>query len=266
MEFSDKEKKLYIHYEKAGSLHNDRVTAFDYNLRNLEIEAAKVYMRKDMQVLDVGCGPGVACFEYAAKGTVVTGIDYAQNMIDFSKQTLRSKYHHLTEKISFDRGSVLDLPYKANSFEVITSHRVLIALLSWERQQQALREIRRCLNAGGLYLMFEATIEGLEVLNHFRHMFDLPQISEGGCGDYERLLFAEKKLKEFMEPHFELLTVHSFGMYYFITRILQPLLVSPEKPSYDHKLNDIAFEVAKKIPGFENIGHLKGYVWKKRNN
>jgi len=264
MEFLDKEKKLHQHYETLGHLRDDRVTAFDYNLRNLEIECAKNYISEETRVLDVGSGPGVACFEYAKLSNHVVGMDYAQSMVDFAKEELNSKHSKLLGKLDFHRGSALELPYESHSFDVITSHRVLIALLSWESQEKALHEIVRCLKTNGLYVMFEATVEGLKILNHFRKMFNLPIVSEGGNGDYDRLLFQEKQLKDCMQEHAELITVHSFGMYYFISRILQPLFVAPESPRYDHKLNDIAFEIAKKIPDFENIGHLKGYVWKKR--
>jgi hypothetical protein len=53
-------------------------------------------------------------------------------------------------------------------------------------------------------------------------------------------------------------------MYYFLTRVVQPLLVAPDKPSYDHKLNEVAREIAKVVPDFEGLGHLVGFVLSKR--
>lgn len=260
----EKEKKLQQHYENIGSLKDDRLTAFDYNLRNLEIERAKSYIFENAKVLDVGSGPGVACFEYAKISNHIMGIDYAQSMVDFAQQKLQSHYPNLIDRVNFYKGSVIALPFESNYFDIITTHRVLIALLSWENQQKALQEIARCLNKNGIYVMFEATEEGLKILNHYRRMFELSEISEDGCGDYDRFLFSEEKLKDFMAQYYDLVKIHSFGMYYFISRILHPLFVSPEQPRYDHKLNDVAFEIAKKIPDLENIGHLKGYVWKRR--
>jgi ubiquinone/menaquinone biosynthesis C-methylase UbiE len=257
------EEKLKAHYEKIGKANDDRVTAFDYNLRNLEIETAKKYLYNDLKLLDVGSGPGVACFEYARLCKQVKGCDYSQSMVEFATRTLGEKYPDLNSKVQFNYGSALSLPYDDQTFDVITSHRVLIAILSWEDQQKALLEIMRCLKSGGKYIMFEACEEGLKILNRYRKMFSLDIISEGGKGDYDRLLFSEKKLFPFMAEHSELVNIHHFGMYYFLTRILQPLFVSPEKPRYDHKLNDVAFEIAKQIPDFEMIGHLKGYVWEK---
>lgn len=264
MKILEREKKLHEHYEKIGTQEDDTVTALDYNLRNLEIDCSKQYLNSDSKVLDVGSGPGVACFEYAKIAANVTGIDFAQSMVNFAKKTFASKFNDLQDRISFYHGSVLALPFESEKFDIVTTHRVLITLLSFENQKQALSEIERVLQTNGLYLMFEATTEGLSILNHFRTKFGLSQISEGGSGDYDRLLFSEKKLKSFMSTKFELINVHSFGMYYFLTRILQPLFVSPEKPRYDHKLNDVAFEIARQIPNFENMGHLKGYVWKKK--
>ena len=264
MKVHDREKKLQQHYEKMGSLKKDNLTAFDYNLRNLEIACAKSYILPNSKVLDVGSGPGIACFEYAQISNDVKGIDYAQSMVSYAQEKLHLNHKELVNRLEFSEASVLDLPFKANSFDIITTHRVLIALLSWETQQKALEEITRCLNPNGLYLMFEATVEGLEVLNRMRRLFGLSEVSEGGNGDYDRLLFSEKALREFMEEHYDLVQIHSFGMYYFLTRILQPLFVAPEQPRYDHKLNDVAYEIAKKIPDFDSIGHLKGYVWKRK--
>jgi ubiquinone/menaquinone biosynthesis C-methylase UbiE len=260
----EREKKLNEYYEELGSLKNDKVTALDYNLRNLEIETAKKYIDNKSLVLDVGSGPGVACFEYAKTAKHVIGIDYSKKLVEFSNETLKKNHKNHKNNIIFEHGSVLKLPYQNDFFDLVTSHRVLIAILSWEDQQKALSEIIRCLKVNGLYIMFEACVEGLDLLNHYRKMFSLDEISEGGSGDYDRLLFSEKKLFQFMERNdCKLIHVHHFGMYYFLTRIFQPLFVAPDVPRYDHKVNDVAFEIVKKIPDFEKIGHLKGYIWKR---
>ena len=57
---------------------------------------------------------------------------------------------------------------------------------------------------------------------------------------------------------------HRFGMYYFLTRVVQPLLVAPEKPSYDHKLNLVARELARFFPDLDGMGHLVAFALSKR--
>ncbi len=266
MDLKERETKLQEHYESIGALKDDRVTAFDGHLRDLEIAYGTSHLSSDQTVLDVGCGGGVACFTYATQAKQVTGIDFSQSMIDFANDKKSHAPLNIREKLTFQQASALELPFEDNTFDVITTHRVLIALLSWGTQRKALSEIKRCLKGGGRFLMFEATEEGLETLNQYRQLFGLEEVEKGGRGDYDRLLFSEKKLKDFMHPHFELETIHTFGMYYFLTRILQPLYVAPDQPRYDHPLNTTAFEIAKKLPDFHDLGHLKGFVWKKKDN
>src|SRR5262249_49736565 len=140
----------------------------------------------------------------------------------------------------------------------------LMALLDWERQKRALLEIHRVLAPGGIYVMMEGTFDGLERLNFYRRKFDLPEIEAGGQDRLLTLKFREQQLMEFCAPCFELLRTQRFGMYYFLTRIVQPLLVAPERPRYDHPLNHVAKQIASLVPDFESIGHLVGFAWRKR--
>ena len=53
-------------------------------------------------------------------------------------------------------------------------------------------------------------------------------------------------------------------MYYFLTRIVQPLLVAPASPTYDHELNEVAKSIARVVPDFEHMGQLTGFMLRKR--
>jgi hypothetical protein len=53
-------------------------------------------------------------------------------------------------------------------------------------------------------------------------------------------------------------------MYYFLTRIIQPLLVAPEQPSYDHPLNEVAKRIARGLPDLGEMGQLAGFILRKR--
>ena len=53
-------------------------------------------------------------------------------------------------------------------------------------------------------------------------------------------------------------------MYYFLTRIVQPLLTAPAAPSYDHELNEVAKQVARVVPDFGGLGHLVAFALVKR--
>jgi ubiquinone/menaquinone biosynthesis C-methylase UbiE len=260
---TDDKKLLRKRYEEIALTGDENTTACDFHLRDLEIGYAIQFIRDGDTVLDVGCGPGVALRHYASHRKIAAhGIDYAENMLALAKQRLAETRPDL--KIDFRQGSVLDLPFPSTTFDVVTSHRCLMALLEWGPQQQALLEIYRVLKPGGILVLMEGTQEGLERLNVYRSAFDLSEIAADGRDRLLTRKLREQEFLQFVEPYYEVLRTQRFGMYYFLTRIVQPLLVAPESPRYDHKLNEVAKQIARVLPDFEGIGHLVAFALRKR--
>jgi ubiquinone/menaquinone biosynthesis C-methylase UbiE len=254
-------KKTYDQIALSG---DERTTACDYNLRDLEISLASEYIRDRDVVLDAGCGLGVALRRHCQTRVIECyGLDYSENMVQAARSITKEKAPGFA--IQFDCGSVAALPYSDSKFDVVTTHRCLMALLDWELQKKAIMEIHRVLKPGGVYVMMEGTIDGLDRLNFFRRKFDLPEIDADGRDRLFTRKFVEADLLSFCKPSFELVRTQRFGMYYFITRILQPLLVAPESPRYDHPINEVAKTIAKLVPDFESIGHLVGFILRKKN-
>ena len=250
-------------YDEIALTLDDTTTACDYQLRDLEIALGLESIHDGGTVLDVGCGLGVALRSYASQRRVSAhGIDYSGNMIAGAKRRLAETAPDV--KIDFREASVLELPFEPATFDTVTSHRCLMALLDWELQQKALLEIHRVLKPGGTLVLMEGTIDGTERLNFYRRLFGLPEIDPGGRDRLLTLKFREQELREFVAPHYELVRVARFGMYYFLTRIVQPLLVAPEQPSYDHPLNEVAKQIAREIPDIGQMGQLAGFVLRKR--
>ncbi|MGH8643129.1 MAG: class I SAM-dependent methyltransferase [Gammaproteobacteria bacterium] len=249
-------------YEAFALSKDDRTTASDFLLRELEIDLAAQYMRDGDRVLDVGCGLGFALREYLKRRRIyAVGIDYAENMVRMAKERLAES--GMAGAIDFRQASVAELPFEEGSFDIVTSHRCVMALLDWELQREAIRQIHRVLRPGGIFVLMEGTFDGMERLNQYRRMFGLPEIDPAGRDRLITLKFHEAQLLCEVDPLFERLRTQRFGMYYFLTRIVQPLLVAPEAPRYDHKLNYIAREIARLVPDFDGIGHLVGFVLRK---
>lgn len=257
--------ELKARYEAFAKSLDYRTTASDFQLRELEIETAADCMSDGQRTLDVGCGLGYAVIQYASRARVEAhGIDYAENMIAGANALFQRETPELKGTASFHHASVLELPFPEAHFDVVSSSRCLMALLDWELQKKALLEIRRVLKPGGLLVLMEGTFEGLERLNQARAKFDLAPIAPDGRDRLITLKFHEDGLLEFCRNHYALERIRRFGMYYFLTRIVQPLLVAPEQPRYDHKLNDVARRIAMVYPDFENIGHLVAFILSRR--
>lgn len=262
---NDDATKLKKRYESIAKTLDYKTTACDYNLRELEIETGAQYIFNGSKILDVGCGLGYATIQYSSRKKVEAyGIDYSTNMITGAKELLQKTKPKLKGTVNFKEASVLELPFLDNYFDVITSSRCLMALLDWELQKKALKEIHRVLRPGGVLVLMEGTFEGLERLNSVRGRFGLESIAADGKDRLFTLKFHEEELMDFCRPLYKLERIQRFGMYYFLTRVIQPLLVEPEKPSYDHKINKIAREVARIFPDFEGLGHLVAFVFTKR--
>jgi ubiquinone/menaquinone biosynthesis C-methylase UbiE len=235
-------------------------------LRELEINLACEYLTDGYKTLDVGCGLGYAVVQYATRFSIdAYGIDYAANMVKGAKELLDKNKPRLRGTVHFQEGTVLELPYQEYHFDVVTSARCLMALLDWDLQKKALKEIHRVLKPRGSLVLMEGTFEGLQRLNEVRKLFDLEEIPPDGRDRLFTLKFKERELLKFCKVLFTVERIQRFGMYYFLTRIVQPLLVAPEKPRYDHKINEVARKIAEIFPDFKGLGHLVGFVFIKKD-
>jgi ubiquinone/menaquinone biosynthesis C-methylase UbiE len=252
-------------YEQIALSRDEKTTACDYQLRELEIDTGTAYIRDGDVVLDVGCGLGYSLRQYATRRKIKgVGIDYAANMIRVARELQKEHGGTLQGTVDFQEASVLDLPFADRKFDVVTSSRCLMALLDWEKQQAALVEIARVLKPGGVLVLMEGTFEGLDRLNEVRGRFGLGPIDAAGRDRLQTLKFKEAELLAVCARDYELEDTQRFGMYYFLSRVVHPLLVAPAAPRYDAPINKVALEVARKIPDFMGLGHLVAFILRKR--
>ncbi len=99
--------------------------------------------RRDLRVLDAGCGTGVALATYLKEYGIASGVDLSPLALGFCQ---KRDLHRLS------RASLLDLPFAPASFDLITSFDVL-----YERAVSddltALRELARVLAPGGFLFL-----------------------------------------------------------------------------------------------------------------
>lgn len=229
-------KELWNH---RGSLNKEDLP--DQNQKKLELSFILKNIEKDFNVLDLGCGNGKVTFEIAKIAKMVQGVDISETIIEKAKLLA-------TDNLSFSIGDVTDLKYEDNSYDFVLSERCLINLESYERQLCAISEIHRVLKKGGIYLMLETSKQGIESVRKYRKQFNLKETTV----PWHNQPIDEEKLIKDIEGIFSIQEKVYLGMYFFISRILHPLLVAPHKPKFDDKINQIALEIAKKIPNINN--------------
>jgi SAM-dependent methyltransferase len=98
--------------------------------------------RRDLRILDAGCGSG-ANVQFLRRYGSVVGIDLAAEALALAKPSVRG---------DLARASVLAIPYADASFDLVTSFEVLYHRAVPD-ERQALREARRVLRPGGRLLL-----------------------------------------------------------------------------------------------------------------
>jgi SAM-dependent methyltransferase len=146
--------------------------------------------RRGLRILDAGCGTGGTTIELRRFGEVV-GIDLAWEALEPARGRGLSR---------LARGSIERLPFGAATFDVATSFEVVYHL-GVGSDTCALREIRRVLKPGGMFLLRVPAHDWLrgehDRLVHTRHRYSrgevLSKLSEAGFG-VERLSWANSLL------------------------------------------------------------------------
>lgn len=116
-----------------------------FNQTRFEFAAQYIHDWKNLKVLDIGCGGGLACETIAKLGADVSGIDLSENSIKVAKE-------HASQsqlEIDYRQGFAENLPYGSNSFDVVLCFDVLEHVLNLEK---VISEAYRVLSQGGVFL------------------------------------------------------------------------------------------------------------------
>ena len=253
------------HWEKSGENFpfDDKITptSRDPFLGELERENILAYLKREHTCLEIGCGDALHTMHYAKKTKRIFGIDIADSLIKIAQK--RAKQDSVSN-VDFYVGSVLDIAdiFKNNKFDRVISQRCLINLPSWEHQINALKQIHQLLHNQGILLLTEGFQDNLDNLNHVRKKFSLSEIK---VVDYNRN-FTVGDFEKFIQQYFEVIGKHYYGSYLFFSRLYHPLVVAPEDPKHDAKLNEVAMHLQRELtmPDLEKYSYNIAYVLKKR--
>ena len=103
----------------------------------------KKYLKKGMKVLDAGGGPGRYTIDVAKQGCYMTLLDISDKELEIAKRKI--KQHHVDKFVdSVDLGSITELPYKDNSFDMVLCIGGPLSHLRTDKERQkAIKELVR---------------------------------------------------------------------------------------------------------------------------
>lgn len=229
----------------------------DHILKTIEQRYIFSKIQNGARVLDIGCGDGTTLMEINSKKDIEGyGIDFSKKMIE--KAELNTKSNN---NLKFSVGSVLDIAQESlGTFDVIYTQRCLINLDTFEEQSKAIYKISNLLKPSGIYIMVEATHDGLNTINAIRNTLDLDVITLPwhntffNISDVEKLQNNNFFIREF---------AHISSTYNFLSRAIYAKLAQQknEELKYDSEINQLALLLPQEIGTF---GPVKGWVWEKR--
>jgi ubiquinone/menaquinone biosynthesis C-methylase UbiE len=244
--------------ERAGNADLDdvSVTHRDIWQRWLEIETIRKLVKPDHRVIDVGCGAGYCSRKLAPSVASIVGVDFAPEMI------ARARQANSSANASFHAHDVLELsPDDYGMFDVALSVRCLINITDRDKQYAALENIASVLKPGGLLIFLEGSQHGRAGLNGLRAAAGLDAMPTV----WHNVDFREEDLLGFLRQHFEVVERISFGVYDLVARVIHPLLVQPEAPSYEASINEIGASLALNRPhDLADISRVVGLVLRKK--
>lgn len=242
-------------------ISSGQVTHKDIWQRWLEIEMISSYLHKNDRVLDVGCGNGHSTRILSRFCKEIIGIDYSEAMINRAREESRKKRKTSLKHPIFFQCDALDLnPSLFGTFDVVISERCLINLSSFEKQKKAIANIASVLKPKGKFIFIEGSADGRKVLNKFRKMVGLSAMPRV----WHNIDFKETETVRYLKNFFMMDEYKHFGVYDFISRVVHPLLVSPEEPKYDAKINEIAARLALETQEFGDISRVMFLVLSKK--
>jgi ubiquinone/menaquinone biosynthesis C-methylase UbiE len=240
----EKQEKIKEYWDEQAVMHKDQceATTPDQVYKELEIRNILKYIPDNASVLDIGCGNGFSTIKFAEERNIsILGIDYSENMIKYAEDNLKNK-PELSERVSFKVVDVLELSNKIqDNFDVMITERCLINLTSFEKQQEAIKQIHSLLAEKGKFIMCENTVQGMEKINSLRRDVGLYEIKIR----WHNLYFDENELHPFLKEFFNIEEINPFASTYYIASRVFNAKLTPEnqEPSFDSPINKISLEL-----------------------
>ena len=205
------EAQVVAPYSRLASIYDYVMRHVDYVHWADYVES--LFLRHNLtpsRLLDLACGTGTLALEFRERGYRVTGADGCREMLEVAEEKARKAGY----RVPLYHKNLLDLEALPRFEAVLCLYDSINYLMTPEEVSQALEEIRRVVDPGGL-VVFDVCTE-TNSIRHFRDMTDRD------CGEgfsYTRHSFYEDGVQfnrfqiQFSDPQEVVCEVHQQRIY-----------------------------------------------------
>jgi SAM-dependent methyltransferase len=184
---------------------------------------------EEISVLELGSGTGFLA-ERIAERLDAMGVGLRFDGVDFSDVGVRHADDRALPGCAFHRSDFLAfLDEIGTRYDVIVAQRSIMAIMEADDQTRLLELVRDHLTPGGLALLSEGSIQGMQRLNEMRAMLELDPLEKVWHSRY----LDEGELGAI----FGTVDVEHFApLYWLITRVIYPYFEEPQHNTPLHRL------------------------------
>lgn len=107
-----------------------------------------IEIKKEDNILDIGCGGGANIKKFLEMANKVYGIDHSQSSIDMTAKVNKKELE--SGRLKLFKQKAQALPFEDESLDIITAFETIYF---WEDIKESIREINRVLKMGGYFLI-----------------------------------------------------------------------------------------------------------------
>ena len=111
-----------------------------------------------LNILDLGCGPGLYTEIFAEKGHKVTGIDISKNSIEYAKKSAKNKKLDIT----YLNASYLEVSLESDNYDLVVLIFTDLGVLTPTNRESLLKIVYRVLKKGGTFIFDVLKDGGIE--------------------------------------------------------------------------------------------------------
>ncbi len=135
---------LHVHLNTEVDLGSRKMGTIDSTVEWILANNEK----KQLNILDLGCGPGLYAEKLAKKGHNVTGVDFSENSIKYAKKEAKKKKLDIT----YLKENYLNLDLEENAFDLVILIFTDFGPLLPNEREQLLAVIKKVLKPGGVFI------------------------------------------------------------------------------------------------------------------